>query len=810
MTRRTNIALGLMSVAGAASSAHATWSIILIDTRTREVGIASATCLTGFDLRQGSPVVVTGVGAAAAQSFVESTLVTRTFIRDRLLEGVNPADIIAGLPSVDANHQRRQYGIADAAGRSTTFTGSFAGQWAGGVNGQFSYTYAGSTGTISYAIQGNVLTGESVITTALDAARNTPGDLPTRLMAAMEAARAQGGDGRCSCSPETPTGCGAPPADFTTSAQIGYVIVARLGDKDRCGGVYPAGATGEIAIGDFVGDAAIDVAATDQTGSLRVYENSRGRRNALPAFTKGAPSLATGTLLAIASNPRAIAAGNLLGDARQDLLIGRAFDNLPLSIVRTSIGGQFDAPFDFGNFPAVRKVLTVDVNRDGFQDIATLTSNGILRIERNEGLFTQRAAVTFSQQPVDMTILDVDGDGDQDFAVALAPVGEVVIVENQSTIEFVQLVSRPAITLAGPARAIAAGNFDNDGDTDLAVAINNTASVFQYIRNDAGTLMVRPAVAARATPIAITAGDVTGDGITDLLVGGNGVLAVHRGAAASANGVVFTGASNLRTGGIAGSPTQMATLDADGDGDLDIATRDSQGFVTILENRGPNTGQLFGTAGTWVTTSGCADGDYFLSLNVANVPTTAPDVVPILRQQFDAWRSNLTSKVDGVQSVVSVPSLTTASPARYMFITLRDWQAQVVTTPVTVTIDRTGAAGAFVLGAVEQVEPGTYRVLITPGTVPVVEQLRISVQAAGGRPVVLMPLPAIAIGAPCDDIDFNNNTVFPEDADVIDFFRVLAGETCEACNSIDFNANGVFPEDQDVIDFFTVLAGGEC
>ncbi|MFN6041354.1 MAG: hypothetical protein ACK46V_05560 [Phycisphaerae bacterium] len=78
MTRRTTIALALMSVAGIASPAHATWSIILIDTRTREVGIASATCLTGFDLRAGSPVVVTGVGAAAAQSFVEKLLVTRT------------------------------------------------------------------------------------------------------------------------------------------------------------------------------------------------------------------------------------------------------------------------------------------------------------------------------------------------------------------------------------------------------------------------------------------------------------------------------------------------------------------------------------------------------------------------------------------------------------------------------------------------------------------------------------------------------------------------------------------------------------
>ena len=64
--------------------------------------------------------------------------------------------------------------------------------------------------------------------------------------------------------------------------------------------------------------------------------------------------------------------------------------------------------------------------------------------------------------------------------------------------------------------------------------------------------------------------------------------------------------------------------------------------------------------------------------------------------------------------------------------------------------------------------------------------------------------------AGCDDIDFNNNDVFPEDADVIDFFNVLAGAECPACNDIDFNNNGVFPEDADVIDFFNVLAGGEC
>ncbi|HLP84992.1 MAG TPA: hypothetical protein VK157_11640 [Phycisphaerales bacterium] len=69
----------------------------------------------------------------------------------------------------------------------------------------------------------------------------------------------------------------------------------------------------------------------------------------------------------------------------------------------------------------------------------------------------------------------------------------------------------------------------------------------------------------------------------------------------------------------------------------------------------------------------------------------------------------------------------------------------------------------------------------------------------------------VSFGGPaCDAVDFNQNGVFPEDQDVIDFFDVLAGGTCPTCNDIDFNNNGVFPEDQDVIDFFNVLAGGTC
>ncbi len=65
---------------------------------------------------------------------------------------------------------------------------------------------------------------------------------------------------------------------------------------------------------------------------------------------------------------------------------------------------------------------------------------------------------------------------------------------------------------------------------------------------------------------------------------------------------------------------------------------------------------------------------------------------------------------------------------------------------------------------------------------------------------------------PCDNIDFNGDGLFPDDADLIEFLTVLAGGECTTgtCNDIDFNNDGLFPDDSDLIAFLTVLAGGDC
>ncbi len=95
-------------------------------------------------------------------------------------------------------------------------------------------------------------------------------------------------------------------------------------------------------------------------------------------------------------------------------------------------------------------------------------------------------------------------------------------------------------------------------------------------------------------------------------------------------------------------------------------------------------------------------------------------------------------------------------------------------------------------------------------TVPVqvAPDCRVRVEANGN--VFFAVSSAFAFVPVCDSIDFNGNGVFPEDQDVTDFFRVLAGEPCGACADIDFNNDGVFPDDRDVTAFLTVLAGGGC
>jgi uncharacterized Ntn-hydrolase superfamily protein len=78
----------------------------------------------------------------------------------------------------------RQVGIVDATGRAATFTGATCMEWAGGATGR------------GFAVQGNILVGEPVVAAMSQMFLETDGDLCDRLLAALLAGDASGGDRR--------------------------------------------------------------------------------------------------------------------------------------------------------------------------------------------------------------------------------------------------------------------------------------------------------------------------------------------------------------------------------------------------------------------------------------------------------------------------------------------------------------------------------------------------------------------------------------------------------------------------------------
>src|SRR5918995_1482016 len=103
-------------VFAAASPAFATWSVIAVDQKSREVVIASATCVpqaafAGFPakgLMDVQAIVVPGKGVAAAQAGVDRTRKNQQMIFDEIAKGTDPARILEILKE-DPNLEMRQF-----------------------------------------------------------------------------------------------------------------------------------------------------------------------------------------------------------------------------------------------------------------------------------------------------------------------------------------------------------------------------------------------------------------------------------------------------------------------------------------------------------------------------------------------------------------------------------------------------------------------------------------------------------------------------------------------------------------------------
>jgi uncharacterized Ntn-hydrolase superfamily protein len=157
-----------------------TFSIVARDSVTGELGIAVASRF--FAVGSVVPWAKADIGAIATQSFANTSFGWRGL--ELLEKGATPEEIVKIFQRSDEGFAQRQFGIVAADGKSATFTGAKCNAWAGGRSGP------------NYAIQGNILAGESVVTAMETEFLNTKCTLAERLYASLLAGEKNGGDSR--------------------------------------------------------------------------------------------------------------------------------------------------------------------------------------------------------------------------------------------------------------------------------------------------------------------------------------------------------------------------------------------------------------------------------------------------------------------------------------------------------------------------------------------------------------------------------------------------------------------------------------
>ncbi|MGZ8455452.1 MAG: DUF1028 domain-containing protein [Gemmatirosa sp.] len=161
----------------------ATFSIAAVDPRTGESGVAVTTRVPCVG--NGVPWVRAGVGAVATQANTRTDY--GNDLLDAMAKGALPADALRRALATDSGAASRQVGVIAVDGRGAQHTGDGTTAWAGHRAGR------------NYVTQGNLLVGEGVlaaVAASFEASEGAPRHLADRLIDAIAAGHAAGGDAR--------------------------------------------------------------------------------------------------------------------------------------------------------------------------------------------------------------------------------------------------------------------------------------------------------------------------------------------------------------------------------------------------------------------------------------------------------------------------------------------------------------------------------------------------------------------------------------------------------------------------------------
>ena len=283
-----------------------------------------------------------------------------------------------------------------------------------------------------------------------------------------------------------------------------------------------------MTVGDFNHDGNADLAETSGYDNTVIVLLGHGN---------GAFTPATGSPITVGTFPQAVRAGDFNRDGLLDLAVANARDNT-VSILLGNGDGTFTpasgSPVAVGGFPFFLAVA--DFNADGSPDLAVSNeadSTVTILLGNGDGTFTQAAGSPipgFNYNPGAVVAADFNGDGRVDIAatnftaVSPSPVGTVTVMLGNGDGTFAPAAGSPVAVGVDPF-AMAAGDFNEDGITDLAVVnyglITNapTQSLTLLLGNGDGTFTSAGTPTQLAdSPNDVVVADFNGDGTPDLAI----------------------------------------------------------------------------------------------------------------------------------------------------------------------------------------------------------------------------------------------------------------------------------------------------
>jgi uncharacterized Ntn-hydrolase superfamily protein len=175
-----------------------TYSIVAFDSATGDLGVAVQSKFPNVGALV--PWAKAGVGAVATQSLANTAYGERGL--ELLAQGATPEEVLRILMRGDTLLGDRQVGMVDARGNAASFTGAMTFDWAGGRVGApgAGGSLLGGKGAMiagrTFAAQANIMVSDRTVANMAATFEHSTGPLADRLLAALKAGQAGGGDKR--------------------------------------------------------------------------------------------------------------------------------------------------------------------------------------------------------------------------------------------------------------------------------------------------------------------------------------------------------------------------------------------------------------------------------------------------------------------------------------------------------------------------------------------------------------------------------------------------------------------------------------